>query len=244
MRDQHDALIAIYHKLQQQRAQADITELSVTINQIVNEYLDVPDTLGEEITYGKRFDISKINFELLSREFIKAKHRNLLLKDLQELVQKRIAQMMAVNDSRVNFYERYQEIIKEYNEEQNRANIERTFDELIKLSQELGEEEKRYIKEGFENDEQLALYDLLFVKDLSKADIKKLKEVSVELLANIKEKLAELDHPFDKPETRAAIDVLIRDYLWMHLPESYPDTSIDKYRQTVFAYAQRHYAMG
>ena len=178
MRNQHDALVAIYHKLQQQRAQADITELSVTINQIVNEYLDVPESLGEETTYGKRFDISKIDFDLLSREFAKAKHRNLLLKDLQELVQKRIAQMMVVNDSRVNFFERYQDIIKAYNEEQNRANIERTFDELIKLSQELGEEEKRYIKEGFENDEQLALYDLLFVKELSKADIKKLVSVS------------------------------------------------------------------
>ena len=150
--------------------------------------------------------------------------------------------MMIVNDSRINFYERYQEIIKEYNEEQNRANIERAFDELIRLSQELGEEEKRYIKEGFENDEQLALYDLLFVKDLSKADIKQLKEVSVELLANIQEKLAELDHPFDKPETRAAIDVMIRDYLWIHLQESYSDTSIDMYCQTVFDYAQRHYA--
>ena len=76
----------------------------------------------------------------------------------------------------------------------------------------------------------------------SRRRLQKLKDVSVELLANIKEKLAELDHPFDKPVTRAAIDVLIRDYLWMHLPESYPDTSIDKYRQTVFDYAQRHYA--
>ena len=244
MRGQYDALKAIYDKLQEKRAHADITELSVKINKIVNDYLNVSEVSVDELKpYGKRFDISKINFELLAHEFAAARHSNLLMMDLQDLVLIRIAQMMAVNASRVNFYERYQEIIREYNEEQNRANIERTFDELIKLSQELGEEEKRYIKEGFDNEEQLAMYDLLFVKDLSKSDIKKLKEVSVELLSTIKAKLAELDHPFDKPETRAVIDVMIRDYLWIHLPESYPDASIDRYRQTIFDYTQRHYAM-
>ena len=245
MRPQHDALVAIYNKLQQQRAHADITDLSVTINGIVNEYLDVPQNIEEENPrYGKRFDISKINFDLLSREFTKAKHKNLLLKDLQELVSQRLAEMMAVNQNRVNFYERYQQIIQAYNEEQNRANIERTFEELMQLSHDLGEEEKRYIKEGFENDEQLAMYDLLFVQDLSKSDIKKLKEVSVELLAKIKEKLAAFDHPFDKPETRADLDNLIRDYLWEQLPASYSEASITHYRHTVFEYAQQHYAVG
>ena len=242
MREKHDALVAIYNKLRQQRAHADITDLSVTINEIVNEYLEIPINLSEE-SYGRRFDISKINFDLLTREFAMAKRRNLLLQDLQELVSQRIARMMAVKDSCVDFYERYKQIIQEYNEEQNRATIEHTFEELMQLSQSLNEEEKRYLKEGFENDEQLAIYDLLFVKDLSKSDIKKLKEMSVELLKQIKDKLNEFDHPFDKAETRAVIDVMIRDFLWMRLPESYPDTSIDMYRQSVFDYAQRHYSM-
>lgn len=242
MKVQRDAIAAIFRELQKKHSRADITELSVKINEIVNNYLEVPRNVAEDMQhYGKRFDISKINFELLGREFAKAKHKNLMLKDLEELVNQRISSMMITNPGRINFYEKYRQIIQDYNEEQNRATIERTFDELMKLSQELGEEEKRYIKEGFENDEQLALYDLLFVKDLSKSELKKLKEVSVELLAQIKEKLAELDHPFDKPETRAMIDILIRDFLWQRLPESYPEESINVYRQSVFEYAYNRY---
>ena len=51
---------------------ADITELSVKINKIVNDYLEVPQRVAEDMKhYGKRFDISKINFELLGRELLK-----------------------------------------------------------------------------------------------------------------------------------------------------------------------------
>lgn len=72
------------------------------------------------------------------------------MKDIQELLQERIAQMMAANPSRINFYEKYQEIIHNYNAEQNRASIEKTFEDLIHLTEELSEEEKRYLREGFE----------------------------------------------------------------------------------------------
>ena len=59
---------------------------------------------------------------------------------------------------------------------------------------ELTEEEQRYIKEGFETDEELSLYDMLFKNDLSKEDIKKLKSVSKELLSKIKNKTEELNN--------------------------------------------------
>ena len=109
------------------------------------------------------------------------------------------------------------------------------------LSKELTEEEKRYIREGFENDEQLSMYDVLFKDDLTKDEIKKLKAVAVELLAKIKEQIAQMDHPFEKRETKAAIIVTIRDTLWELLPESYSDESIDVYKDTVFEYIQQRY---
>ena len=162
------------------------------------------------VAESRRFDISGIDFELLRREFAKSKEKNLVLKDIQELLQERIAQMLAQNPSRINFYEKYQEIIHDYNQEQNRATIEKTFEELMKLSHDLTEEEKRYIREGFENDEQLSMYDVLMKDDLSKEDIKKLKVVAKELLEKIKAQLATMDHPFDKQETRASIIITIR----------------------------------
>ena len=241
MKQQKDAIEAIFKELQKKRQHADITDLSVAINRIVNDHLDIQPTMVAEDGPSRRFDISAINFELLRREFAKSREKNLILKDIQELLQERIAQMLAKNPSRINFYEKYQQIIHDYNQEQNRATIEKTFEELMKLSNELTEEEKRFVREGFDNDEQLSMYDVLMKDDLSKDDIKKLKTVAKELLEKIKALLATMDHPFDKQETKAAIIITIRDILWQELPESYSEESITQYRDAVYNYVSQHY---
>ena len=241
MKQQKDAIEAIYKELQKKRQHADITDLSVAINQIVNDHLEIEATMAADDGPNRRFDISGINFELLRSEFAKSREKNLVLKDIQELLQERIAQMMAQNPSRINFYEKYQQIIHDYNQEQNRVTIEKTFEELMKLSNELTEEEKRYVREGFENDEQLSMYDVLMKENLSKDDIKKLKTVAKELLEKIKALLATMDHPFDKQETKAAIIITIRDILWQELPESYSEENITQYRDAVYNYVSQHY---
>ena len=241
MKQQKDALEAIYKELQKKRKHADITDLSVAISDIINEHIEMEVPMVAEESLSRRFNISGINFELLRREFARSREKNLVLKDIQDLLKERIARMLADNPSRINFYEKYKEIINEYNIEQNRVTIEKTFEELMKLSRDLEEEEKRYICEGFENDEQLSMFDVLMKDDLSKEDIRKLKKVSVELLDKIKKLLATMDHPFDKPETRSLIDNTIRDILWKELPESYSDESINYYRDAVYSYVSQHY---
>ena len=241
MKQQKDAIEAIYKELQKKRQHADITDLSVAINEIVNEHLEIVPTMVSESGSSRKFDISGINFDLLRREFARSKDKNLKLKDIQELLQERIAQMLAQNPSRINFYERYQEIINEYNQEQNRVNIEKTFEELMKLSNELTEEEKRYVREGFENDEYLSVYDILMKDDLSKEDIKKIKKVAVELLDKIKDELRRMDHPFEKKHTQSIIINTIRDVLWLELPESYSEESITQYRDAIYNYVSMQY---
>ncbi len=241
MKQRKDAIEAIYKELQKKRKHADITDLSVAISDIINEHIEMENPRVEEESLSRRFDISGINFDLLRREFARSREKNLIMKDIQELLQERIAQMLALNPLRINFYEKYQEIIQEYNDEQNRITIERTFEELMKLSEELTEEERRYVREGFENDEQLSLFDVLMKDDLTKEEIRKLKKVSVELLEKIKHLLATMDHPFDKPETRSIIDNTIRDILWTELPDSYSDDSISYYRDAVYRYVSQRY---
>lgn len=85
---------------------------------------------------------------------------------------------------------------------------------------------------------------MLFRDDLSKNDIKKLKEVAATLLQKIKSKIAELDHWTDKQETKTEIDNLIRDTLWANLPECYDEVSISSYRQQIYEYVYtRHGAV-
>ena len=135
----------------------------------------------------------------------------------------------------------YQKIIDDYNSEQNRATIEKTFMDLMNLANGMDQEEQRYVREGFSSDEELSLYDLLFSENLSKQDIQKIKHVAVDLLAKVKAKIAELDHWTDKQETKAAVDNLIRDTLWAELPESYTELSISEYRRRIYEYVYVRY---
>ena len=240
-RKEYDALAAIYAELQKKRRHVDTTELMAKINSIISEYVEIDDiqTLTKE--ESRQFDISAIDFEMLRREFANVKKKNLLMKDLEELIQQKLDRLLFNNPDRINYYERYQQIITDYNSEQDRAAIEKTFMELMDLASSLDEEEQRYVHEGFENDEELSLYDMLFRDDLSKSDIKKIKEVAVSLLKKIKAKIAELDHWTDKQETKADVDNLIRDTLWEELPECYDEISISEYRQRIYEYVYIRY---
>ena len=240
-RKEYEAISAIYGELQKKRKHVDNTDLMVEINGIINQYISVEEPAPEAEGAPRRFDISAIDFDLLRREFAKAKKRNLILKDLDELIQERIAGLLFANPNRINYYERYQEIITAYNSEQDRATIEKTFMDLIDLANSLDSEEQRYVREGFTSDEELSMYDLLFRDDLSKNEIKKIKEVAVDLLQKLKEKIATLHRWTDKQETRDTVSNLIRDTLWTELPESYDEISISEYRQRIYEYVYTRY---
>lgn len=235
-----DAIMAIDKELQAKRKHADNTDLMVEINKIVSENLTL-EPVEEGLMESKRFDISKIDFDLLHREFARAANKGLIIKDLAELVDERLKGMLQSNPARVDYYERYQGIIEQYNAEKDRSEIERIFDELTKLAQDLSQEEKRYVREGFSSDEELSVFDLLFKEDLTKKEIDTIKKVSVDLLAKVKAKIAELDHWTDKAETKAIVDNLIRDTLWTELPESYDEQSVSAYRREIYQYIYMRY---
>lgn len=240
-RKEYEAIAAIYAELQKKRKHVNTTDLMVQINAIINSYVEIqhmPSMVCEE---PRRFDISAIDFDLLRREFAKVKKKNLVLKDLEELIQMKLDRMLFTNPERINYYERYQQIIDDYNSEQDRATIEKTFMDLMDLANSMNQEEQRYAREGFTSDEELSLYDMLFREDLSKNDIKKLKEVAADLLSKIKNKISELDHWTDKQETKATVDNLIRDTLWAELPECYDEVSISVYRQQIYEYVYTRY---
>lgn len=236
VRKKYEAIIAIHDELQKKRKHTNTTDLMVQINSIISEHVEIDVTeIHEE---SRRFDISAINFGVLSKEFARAKTKNLLMKDLEEVVQQQLERMLFSNpsSSRIDYYERYRQIIADYNAEQDRATIEKTFQDLMELVKTMDEEQKRYIREGFSSDEELAFYDLLFKDDLSKSDIKKLKEVAVTLFQAVKKKIEETDHWTDKQDTKGQVDVLIRDILFNELPASYDDASCLEYRQKVYDY--------
>ena len=240
VRDQTDAICAIFREMQKKRKHIDTTDLMVEINHIINENVEIEHQEGEGLVESRRFDISQIDFDLLAAEFAKVKRKNLMIKDLNDLVQERLSKMMAVNPTRIDYYVRYMGIIETYNAEQDRTTIEKTFMELMDLAKSMSEEEQRYAREGFSSDEELSIYDLLFSENLSKSDIDKIKKMSKDLLQKIKERIAGMDHWTDKQETRAAVDVLIRNVLYEEIPDSMFDR-LEAYRKAIYEHIYTHY---
>ena len=73
------------------------------------------------------------------------KEKNLVNRDIEELISVRLASMLQNNPSRMDYYERDMAIINGYNAEQDRATIEKTFMDLMNLTNSMTQEEKRYV---------------------------------------------------------------------------------------------------
>ena len=237
----YETIAAIHRMLKPKRRDVDTTDLMVTINAIISEHIGMKESLGQTedaigSEYITRIDISAINFNILRKEFTRVKYKNLLFRDLGEFIECSLDRLVAANPNRRDYFERYRQIIEEYNSGKDRTNIEKTFEALIQLVQELSEEESRYIREGFTTDDELAIFDLLKKDNPNKADIKKLKGTATEMYSKITEAISRMDHWTDKDETTAEIQNLIRDILWRELPESYDEQQIEVCRGDVFEY--------
>ena len=239
-RKTYETIAAIHRELNKKRRDIDTTDLMVTINSIISDHIEVQDSL-QHVGEGICFDISAINFDVLRAEFARVRNKNLLFNDLGDLIQQRLDRMLAANPNRRDYYERYREIIEDYNSEKDRTNIEKTFEALMQLVKDLTDEESRYIREGFTSDDELAIFDLLKRDNPNKADIKKLKGTATEMFSKITEAISKMDHWADKDETTAEIQNLIRDILWRELPESYDDRLIEICRGDVFEYVYTRY---
>jgi type I restriction enzyme R subunit len=213
----HDNIEAIFKKLDERRDTADVTEILKEIHKIVNEAIRTQ-APGEDHTEAMKVDLSKIDFQKLREEFAKkVSFKYAALQDIRELVEKKLADMLARNPSRMDYYKKYQAIISDYNREKDRATVEETFAHLVELVSEMDEELKRHVREGL-SEEELALFDMLLKDSLSKTDREKLKQASKGLLAALKERLAEMPKWTKNAATQADVRIFILDKLYEYLP--------------------------
>ena len=117
----------------------------------------------------------------------------------------------------MDYQQKYEEIVADYNREKDRVTIEETFRRLTELIEELDAEQRRAVEEGLSEDE-LALFDLLKKEDLGRAARERVKQASRDLLASIKARLKELDRFWEKEQTKADVKVFILDEVYASLP--------------------------
>jgi type I restriction enzyme R subunit len=215
--ERHDNIEAIYRKLLEKRDTADVTDLLKALHRIVNDAIRAQ-APGEDQAKGLRVDLSQIDFEKLREEFgTKVRRKNLALQDIRTAVEDKLAQMLARNPMRMDYYRKYQEIIADYNREKDRVTVEQTFARLVELAQSLDAEQRRAVEEGL-TDRELALFDLLFKDDISKTDRERVKQASKGLIASLVELLKPMPDWVQNTSTQAEVKVFILDTLWRSLP--------------------------
>jgi type I restriction enzyme R subunit len=171
-------------------------------------------------------DLSKINFEALAQRFKQSKHKNTDLEVLKAAIRAQMEKMIRLNRTRANFAEKLEELIESYNT--GSRSIEELFEELLRLSRTLSEEQQRHVREKM-TEEELVIFDILTrpSPELSAEERGEVKKVARELLERLK-KLLVLNWR-QKSAARSQIRLAIEDTLDQGLPRAYsPDMYRDK----------------
>ncbi len=241
-RGDFDAINIVYKSLQKDRERADITDIIRQLHSIVDEAIETQTgpAVAEE---SPPYDISKIDFERLRREFERSPAKRTTVQNLKTAIEQRLQRLLQQNPLRTDFQRHYEEIVAEYNREKDRVTIEKTFESLLQYMGEMGNEESRALREGLD-EESLAVFDLLKKPDLTSGDIKRIKAVAVDLLETLKAEKLRINHWRDKEATRDAVRLTIQDYLWSEntgLPEIYSEEDVRDKTEAVFVHVFRAY---
>lgn len=187
-------------------------------------------------------DLGSLDFDKLKAAFLKQPKKNSITYNLQQAIEKKLQQMLRENPLRLEFYERYKEIIKAYNEGKSLENTERAFERLNNFVKELTLEEKRAVKENLKNQETLAIFDLLTKdKALNAKERKQVKKVAEETLEKLKAEKLKVERWRESRQITAQVKQLISDQLY-HLPqESYPDEELKTLSTEIYQHIFSNY---
>jgi len=185
-------------------------------------------------------NLSEIDFAALQAKFAQG-HQRTEAEKLKRLIEGRLAQMLAVNGSRIDLAEKFQRLIDEYNA--GSRNVEEFFDGLKDFVAALTAEEQRGIAEGL-SEEELALFDILTKPEpvLTKAEEAEVKKVCRELLATLKREKLVLDWR-EKQQAKAAVMQTMKVEM-RRLPAQYTKDVRAEKMARAYAHVYDHYVGG
>lgn len=195
---------------------------------------------GLEIKESQTIDISKFDFDKLREKFKKTEYKHIQIEDLKLFIEDKLSKLIDRNVTRINFAERLQQIINNYNS--GSLTVENYFEELVKFSQKLREEEERHIRENL-SVEELELFDLIrqTKKDLTKKEEQLVKLAAKDLLQKIielKDDLLVTDwYKYDA--TKLNVMSFVKNTLNANLPHSFTRPLFEKACEIVVDHLQK-----
>ena len=240
----HDDIECIYKKLGNDRDFADVSDVLQALHRIVNEAIAAHE-VGADQKQSRTWDLSRVDFDKLSTEFAsRVKRKASVIQDIRLLVEQKLAAMLQQNPLRMDFQARYAEIIAEYNRDKDRVTLEDTFAKLLKLIEDLSEEQTRAVREEL-SEEELALFDLLLKENLTKNDRERVKDASRRLIAEVERVIAQLDQWTVKPQTQGVVESAVTDKVFELLPSpTFSDPEKTQLARTVYRHVWQRSAAG
>jgi len=192
---------------------------------------------GYVIDARKPIDLAQIDFDKLRKIFEKNRKR-ITTEQLKGSIENKLNQMIAINRTRIDFQEKFQKMIDEYNS--GAYNIEVFFEKLIRFAKELGEEDQRAIRENI-SDEELVVFDLLTKPELelNKKEIEEVKKVAKDLLGTLKNEKLVLDWR-KRQQSRASVRLAIETVL-DRLPRTYTKELYQQKCDTIYQHIYDSY---
>ncbi len=231
---QENAIAALYNRLQESREAPDVSEMLQALYDVVDTAVTTETPIVSEPPI--RYELTNIDISRMQAEFDRT-CPNIKMLNLREKIEKRLQAMVARNPTRVDLYERYQEIVAEYNKDKDAAEVQKVFDDLFRFNDGLDQEQRRYLREGLDNEDQLAVFDLLQKETLTRTERERIKEVAKELLDKLLTGKLQIDHWREKATAQAQVRAEIIKHLFVNLPGSgYADHEISLKADMIFAH--------
>jgi type I restriction enzyme R subunit len=212
----------------------DISKVMADVRALLDESI-----VGTVIKEGgaATLDLSKIDFEALANRFKKSTKKSTELEVLRVAVEAQLNRVLEENPTRTDFGEKFQSLIDEYNS--GSRNIEQLFEQLLKLSQSLSDEQVRFVREGVTS-EELVIFDILTrpSPELTAEEKVLVKKVAKHMLSRVREFVV-IDWR-SKQQARAGIMLCIEDEL-DKLPDAYDKEIYQEKCAAVFRHVYQAY---
>ncbi len=192
---------------------ADISEVMEQVEDLLDRSIAAK---GYVIREQRLIDLSAIDFEALREEFERGR-KHIEAERLKNAVARQLQKMVRLNRARMDYLERFQRMIDEYNA--GSLNVEEFFRRLMEFAQSLNQEEQRAVAEQL-TEEELAIFDLLTKPEieLTEKERAQVKETARELLETLKRGKLVLDWR-KRQQARAQVRVTIEKVLDRGLPK-------------------------
>jgi type I restriction enzyme, R subunit len=212
----------------------DIDEVTDAVDALLDRSVGAEEYVIRTAAEGEHLDpyidLSQIDFESLAAQFGSKKRAE--TERLAALLKGRAEAGAAVNPTRIEFVERIEALIADYNA--GSLNIDEYLRRLVELSGDLNAEEQRAVSEGM-TERELAIFDLLTKPEpvLTDDELAIVKESAKSLLAHLHDKLV-LDWR-RKASATAGVKTAIKDVLDADLPaDPYPPELFDAKVAAIF----------